>query len=34
MPGDEYGVMTGTSQATPTYLHKLLIKKCNEMKKE
>lgn len=31
LPGDRYGLMSGTSQAAPAHLHKLLLKKCNEM---
>lgn len=31
LPGNRYGLMTGSSQATAAHLHKLLMKKCNEM---
>lgn len=34
LPGNQYGYMSGTSQAAPTYLHKLLLKKCKELNKE
>jgi thermitase len=33
VPGGQYDYMTGTSQATAMYLHKLLIDKCKNMDK-
>lgn len=33
LPGNRLGRMTGTSQATAIFTHKMLIQKCNEMNK-
>lgn len=30
LPGDNFGLITGTSQAAPTFLHKMLKQKCEE----
>jgi hypothetical protein len=33
LPNDSYGTMTGTSQATPAHLHRLLKQKCIKIHK-